>query len=323
MRVLSLIASGTEIVVELGGEGLLVGRSHLCDFPAAVRALPEVTKPASPTDGDLEQVDPAMKIEAFDALSIYEVDRVKLTELKPDLILTQTQCEICAVTLQDVERTVTDHTGTAAKIVSLRPNSLAEIFDDIRRVGRALGREAQGDCYAAELRGKVSSVRRMTKRILGAAPAPRVAIIERIDPLMAAGTWMPELVALASAENLFGEAGKLSPRMTMEQLVEKDPDFLIIAPSGFDLDRTKKELHLITDHPKFRRLRAFCEGQVAIADGSQYFNRPGPRTYETLQILTEILYPGALDFERKPLENGSKGWEWVPAPEVPARDSAR
>lgn len=298
----------------LGGESLLVGRSHECDFPPSIRALPEVTKPSFPTDGSSAQIDFEVKRRVRDALSIYEVDREKLAELKPDLILTQTQCEVCAVSLKDVEKAVADQTGAPAKIVSLQPNSLADIFEDIRRVGRALGREAQGDCYAAELRGKISSVRRLTKRILGEAPPPRVAIIEWIEPLMAAGNWMPELVALASAENLFGEAGKHSPWMTLEQLVEKDPDFIVIAPCGFDLERTKKELHLLTHHPLFQGLRAFRDGHVAIADGNQYFNRPGPRTFEALQILSEILYEGAFDFERKPLEGGSKGWEWVPGP---------
>ncbi|MBC7386221.1 MAG: cobalamin-binding protein [Cryobacterium sp.] len=311
MRVLSLIASSTEMVAALGGESLLVGRSHECDFPLTVKLLPQVTKPAFETGGTSAEIDAEVKRRLRDALSIYEVDREKLAELNPDVILTQTQCEVCAVSLKDVEAALEGSTGKPVKVVSLQPNSLADIFDDIRRVGRAIGKEAQGDCYAAELRGKISAVSRVARRVLGQAPKPKVAIIEWIDPLMAAGNWMPELVDLAQGENLFGEAGKHSPWMKMEELVKKDPDVVIISPCGFDLARTKKELHLLTENPLFRSLRAFREGRVAIADGNAYFNRPGPRTLQALEIIAEILYPGAFDFERPLLLDGSRGFEWV------------
>lgn len=311
MRVLSLIASSTEMVAALGGESLLVGRSHECDFPPSVKKLPQVTRPSFPTGGSSAEIDREVKRRVRDALSIYEVDREKLAELKPDVILTQTQCEVCAVSLKDVEAALVDLVGMPAKVVSLQPNSLADIFEDIRRVGRAIGREAQGDCYAAELKGKISAISRVCRRVLGEAPKPRVAIVEWIEPLMAAGNWMPELVALAQGENLFGEAGKHSPWMTMEELVSKDPDVVIISPCGFDLARTKQELHLLTENPQFQALRAVREERVAIADGNQYFNRPGPRTLEALEIIAEILYPGAFEFERPLLEDGTRGWQWV------------
>jgi len=138
-----------------------------------------------------------------------------------------------------------------------------------------------------------------------------VAIVEWIDPLMAAGNWMPELVAAANGENLFGEAGRHSPWLTMDELVAKDPDVVVVSPCGFDLVRTRKELHLLTGEPRFRGLRAFREGRIAIVDGNQYFNRPGPRTLGALEILAEILYPGKFEFERVALADGSPGWEWV------------
>lgn len=311
MRVLSLIASSTEIVAALGAEKFLVGRSHECDYPASIRSLPVVTHPSFPTDGSSAEIDREVKRRVRDALSIYEVDREKLAELKPEVILTQTQCEVCAVSLKDVEKALSDQCSVTAEVVSLSPNSLADIYEDIRRVAHALKVELRGDMLIAELRGRISAIERITKRLAKESMRPRVAIIEWIEPLMAAGNWMPELVALANGENLFGKAGEHSPWMTMEALVESDPDVVIIAPCGFDLTRTKKELHLLTDNPAFRGLRAFRDGRVAIADGNQYFNRPGPRTIAALEILAEIFYPGRMNFERVPLEDGTQGFEWV------------
>lgn len=314
MRVLSLIASSTEIVAALGAENLLVGRSHECDFPEAVKALPQVTIPSFPTEGSSAEIDREIKLRVRDALSIYEVDREKLRELKPDVILTQTQCEVCAVSLKDVERALADQVGYSPKIVSLKPNSLDDLYADIRRVAVAIGLEPRGERLVAELKGKMAAITRVTRRMNSRenwGKKPTVAIIEWIEPLMAAGNWMPELVAAADGVNLFGEAGKQSPWMTMDELVQRDPDVVIIAPCGFDLTRTKRELHLLTGNPEFRGLRAFRENRIAIADGNQYFNRPGPRTLGALEILAEILYPGRLEFARAPLADGSSGWEWV------------
>ncbi len=314
MRILSLIASATEIVAALGAEEWLVGRSHECETPPSVRLLPQVTRPSFPIGGTSAEIDREVKTRLRDALSIYDVDREKIRELKPDVILTQTQCEVCAVSLSDVERALGDQIGFDGKIVSLSPNSLGEIFADIRRVALALGLEAKGERMVAELRGRISAITRISHRIVEKEREgrfPRVALIEWIEPLMAAGNWMPELVSAAAGENLFGEAGKHSPWMTMEELVAADPDVVVISPCGFDLSRTRQELSVLTARPEFRGLRAFREGRVALADGNQYFNRPGPRTVGALEILAEILYPGKFDFERAPLEDGRRGWEWV------------
>ncbi|MBS1960932.1 MAG: cobalamin-binding protein [Bdellovibrionales bacterium] len=311
MKVLSLIASATEIVAALGAESMLVGRSHECDFPAAVTKLPQVTVPSFPTGGSSAEIDREVKSRVRDALSIYEVDREKLRALAPDVILTQTQCEVCAVSLKDVERALAGEAGFSGTLVSLTPNSLADVHEDIRRVARAIGLEPRGDRLVAELKGKFSAISRIADRLNQGRTRPRVAIVEWIEPLMAAGNWMPELVFAAGGENLFGEAGKHSPSMTFDDLVAKDPDVVIVAPCGFGLARTRKELHLLTEEPRFRGLRAFREGRVAIADGNQYFNRPGPRTLGALEILAEILYPGKFEFERPPLADGSPGWERV------------
>ena len=214
MRVLSLIASSTEIVAALGAESLLVGRSHECDYPESVKKLPQVTRPSFPTGGTSAEIDREVKTRVRDALSIYEVDREQVAKLAPDVILTQTQCEVCAVSLKDVERALLSQVGFEGKIVSLTPNSLADIFEDIRRVAVALEIEPRGERLVAEFRGRISAVKRIAKRINAKenwGKGPSVAVIEWIEPLMAAGNWMPELVALAEGENLFGEAGKHSP----------------------------------------------------------------------------------------------------------------
>lgn len=313
MRVLSLMASSTEIVAALGAEKMLVGRSHECDFPPSVKKLPQVTVPSFPTEGSSAEIDRAVKTRVRDALSIYEVDREKLKELRPDVILTQTQCEVCAVSLKDVERALADQVGFTPQVVSLTPNSLEDLYADIRRVALAIGLEPRGERLVAELKGKMAAITRIAKRLNSEnwGKRPSVAIVEWIEPLMAAGNWMPELVAAADGENLFGEAGKHSPWMTMEELAGKDPDFVIVAPCGFDLARTKREINLLTQDARFKSLRAYRERRVAIADGNQYFNRPGPRTLGALEILAEILYPGKLEFERPTLADGSRGWEWV------------
>lgn len=313
-RVLSLIASSTEIVAALGAESRLVGRSHECDFPPTVRALPEVTLPSFPTGGSSAEIDREVKTRLRDALSIYEVDRERVRALQPDVILTQTQCEVCAVSLADVQRALADQTGFTGEIVSLAPNALRDLFEDIRRVARALELAPKGERLIAEMRGRMAAITRISHRIVEKewdGRAPRIAIIEWIEPLMAAGNWMPELVAAVAAENLFGEAGKHSPWMTWDELAAADPDVVVVAPCGFDLARTKREIGLLTENPAFRSLRAFREGRTALADGNQYFNRPGPRVVEALEILAEIVYPGKFRFERAPLADGTRGWEWI------------
>jgi iron complex transport system substrate-binding protein len=171
------------------------------------------------------------------------------------------------------------------QIVALRPDSLADIWEDVRRVARSLGIEQRGKEVVDVLQSRMAELRPPAPR------KPRVACIEWIEPLMAAGNWMPELVGMAGGINLFGEAGKHSPWMRWEHLMEADPDVLVIAPCGFDLDRTAREMRWLTDRPGWRALRAVRNGRVYLADGNQYFNRPGPRVVETLEALVEMLHP--------------------------------
>lgn len=285
-RIVSLIASATEIVDSLGQIDHLVGRSHECDYPERVLGLPVCTRPRVPVDGSSREIDRLVKEAARTSVSIYDIFEDVIERLEPTHIVTQIQCEVCAVSLRDVELAIARGMKGRPRIVSLQPDSLAEIWEDFRRVARALEIVERGEEVVRALQARMAAAAQAPRPT---AP-PRVACIEWIEPLMAAGNWMPELIALAGGINLFGEAGRHSPWMTWEQLVEADPDVIVIAPCGFDLARTEQEMYWLTDRPGWRELRAARTGRVYLADGNRYFNRPGPRVVETLEILTGILW---------------------------------
>ncbi len=287
LRIASLLASATEIVCALGARDRLVARSHECDFPPDIAALPAVTAPKLDTGRPSAVIDREVKALLEQALSVYRIDAEALRALAPDFIVTQTQCEVCAVSESDVAAALATWTGTRPTIVSLVPNALADVFSDIERVAAAIGRRQAGATLVASMRRRMDAVAAKAVSL----PRPRVACIEWIEPLMAAGNWMPELVALAGGANLFGEAGKHSPWMTLDDLVAADPDIVIVLPCGFDIARTRAEMPALTERPAWRALRAAREGRVHLVDGNQYFNRPGPRLADSLEILAQILHP--------------------------------
>jgi iron complex transport system substrate-binding protein len=300
-RIVSLIASSTEIVCALGFEDQLVGRSHECDFPESVKRLPVCTATKFQTDGRSYEIDQRVKAILQEGLSVYRVDAEKLKQLHPDIIITQTQCEVCAVSLKDVEAAVCEMIDSRPKIVSLQPNALADIRADIMRVAEALDASEQGRALISRLQQRMSAIAERTNAL---TKKPAVACVEWIDPLMAAGNWMPELVEMAGGINLFGEAGKHSPWMTWEQLLEKNPEVMVILPCGFDIERTRQDMPILMQKPGWSQLQAVRNHQVYLADGNQYFNRPGPRIAESLEILAEILHPEAFHFG-----HAGKGWQ--------------
>lgn len=299
-RIISLIASSTEIVCALGMQNNLVGRSHECDFPPTVKELPQCTAPKFKTDGTSYEIDQRVKAIVQEGLSVYRVDADKLEALKPTHIITQDQCQVCAVSLSDVENAVCDIVSTHPQIVSLKPNSLADIWNDIKQVGVALGVADRSRKLIESLQSRMNSIKAKCTDL----PHPTVACIEWIDPLMAAGNWMPELIEMAGGVNLFGEAGKHSPWMKWEDVVAKDPDIIIVTPCGFDVARTLQEMHLIEGKPGFKDLTAVKSGSTFVADGNQYFNRPGPRVVESLEIMAEMLHPKSFQF-------GHEGTGWI------------
>ena len=231
-----------------------------------------------------------MKRSIANALSVYEVDDDVLEALQPTHILTQTQCEVCAVSLRDVELSVASRLRSQPKIVSLQPNALADIWNDIGRVAESVGVSAEP--VVADLQRRMEDLRGLA---YSDARRPRVACIEWLEPLMAAGNWVPELVETANGENLFGTAELHSPWMTWTELVGADPDVIIVMPCGFSTARTLPEMHWITERAEYRELQAVRNREVWVADGNQYFNRPGPRVVESLQMLVEILHPNVLE----------------------------
>jgi iron complex transport system substrate-binding protein len=300
-RIVSLIASATEIVSALGFEDQLVGRSHECDYPPTVKLLPQLTSPKFKVEGSSLEIDQRVKSIIEEALSVYRVDARMLEELAPTHIITQSQCEVCAVSLKDVEQAVCELTSSRPVIVSLEPNSLDDVWADILRVGAALGASARAEQLIDELQSRMDDIVQRTHWL---DSNPTVAYIEWIDPLMAGGNWMPELVEMAGGVNLFGEAGKHSPWMTWEELVTKDPDIIFVSPCGFDIQRTLQEMHLLRGRAEWKSLKAVAGGRVIVADGNQYFNRPGPRLAASLEILAEIIHPNVFHF-------GHEGNGWV------------
>jgi len=295
MRVLSLIASSTEIVYTLGCGDKLVGRSHECDFPLDVLDLPYCTEPKFNINGSSIEIDNRVKSILQEALSVYRIDEGKLADLNPDLIITQSQCDVCAVSLSDVENAVRKVLGKNPRIVSLEPNQLSDIWNDIKKVASALKVEKRGGLIISELRERIKNLRKMAQEL----EKRTVACIEWIDPLMAAGNWMPELVELAGGINLFGSKGKHSPWMEFEDLIKRDPDVIIVMPCGYNIDKTKREMGTLRKLSEWDNLKAVQNSDVYLTDGNQYFNRPGPRLVESLEILLEILYDDKFDFGHK------------------------
>lgn len=293
MRIVSLIASSTEIVHALGFGDQMVGRSHECDFPTQVKDLPVCTGPKFRTDGSSYEIDQRVKAIVQESLSVYRVDAEKLNELKPTHIITQAQCEVCAVSLKDVEEAACQIISSHPQIISLQPDSLADIFDDVRRIAKGLGVVPVGEMMVEQLKGRMETVAAKARALPN---KPRVALVEWIDPMMAGGNWMPELIEMAGGINLFGEAGKHSPWMNWEDLVAADPDIIIVSPCGFDIARTMEEMHLISDRKEYASLKAVKNGKVFVADGNQYFNRPGPRVLESLEMLAEMQHPEEFKF---------------------------
>ena len=282
-----MVSSATEMVCELGFGAHLVGRSHECDYPHWVTGLPVCTRPRIPTGGDSREIDALVKRQLRDAISVYEVFPEVLERLQPTHILTQVQCEVCAVSLKDVQAALAAGLSSKPQVVPLNPNSLADVFDDVRRIAGALGEPKAGVALTERMQARM---REISRRALAGPPVrPRVACIEWIEPLMAAGNWVPELVEMAGGVNLFGEAGQHSPWMQWADLAAADPDVIVVMACGWDIPRASSEIHWLKSRPGWGELKAVREGRVHVVDGNQFFNRPGPRLVESLEILTELL----------------------------------
>ncbi len=299
LRVVSLLPAATEMACALGLEETLVGRSHECDFPGSVQRLPPCTAPNFACEGSSAEINAQMEEVQRAGRAAYRVQAQTLAALRPDAILTQAQCALCAVDLTEVERAIGDWTGTRPQLVTLRATSLAGIWDDIERVGAALDARARALRLTVELRARMDGIAAARGSHL-----PTLACIEWIEPLIAAGNWVPELARLAGAVYLFGESGMRSHWLEWAELSRANPELIVIMPCGLDIARARAHAERLTRRPEWSGLRAVQDGHVYVVDGNQYFNRPGPRVAESLEILAEILRPRAFRFGHE-----GRGWQ--------------
>lgn len=292
MRIVSLLPSATEIVAAVGAGQELVGVSHECDFPAQVVGLPVLTRPRRALPRASGAIDRAVREILADAIAVYEIELERLREVRPDVVVTQDLCDVCAVSLDDVRRALRELASEEVEIVSLSPGRIADVFEDVRRVGRALGRAAQGDAAASALEQRLAALGRRTGEF---GLRPTVLTIEWLEPVMIGGTWMPELVAAAGGEALVTEPGQHAPTLELDALGALDPDVVLIKPCGFDLARSSEELELLRTQLPWTSWSAVERGAVYLADGNAYFNRPGPRLVESAEILAACIHPEACD----------------------------
>ncbi len=307
LRIVSLIPSATEIVAALGYGNCLVGRSHECDYPPSVKALPICTEPKFDPVGTSGEIHERVSELLTSALSVYRVKTEVLAELRPTHIITQAQCEVCAVSLSDVEAAVSElvannsaTTATAIQVVSLQPERLADVWSDMERVAAALDSSAETQAAAANV---IRSLKDRLNPVDTDQSIPKVACIEWTDPLMAAGNWVPELVTMAGGHDCFGKTGAHSAWMSWADLAAADPDIIVVLPCGYDMAQTRQATEAMATRAEWAQLKAVQSKQVYLADGNQFFNRPGPRLVESWEILTEIIQGREVNSSRS-----SKGW---------------
>ncbi|MBW4504814.1 MAG: cobalamin-binding protein [Scytonema hyalinum WJT4-NPBG1] len=297
LRIVSLIPSGTEIVAALGLTDAIVGRSHECDYPPEIKDRPVCTQArlnsAAPSGEIHDKVNNLLQ----SALSIYQIKTDVLEKLQPTHIVTQDQCDVCAVSLKDVEQAVATLTNSSPQIISLQPNILNDVWEDIRRVANVFGVDSLQVIENLEARVKI--VDQKTQGLSQTEHLPTVACIEWTDPLMVAANWIPELVTLAGGQPLLSITGQSSTPLKWETLISSNPDAIIFMPCGFDLNRTRQEAQLFSQRPEWQQLHAVQSGRVYITDGNSYFNRPGPRLVDSLEILAEILHPEIFQYGYK------------------------
>ncbi len=303
-RIVSLLPSATEIICALGFGSHLVGRSHECDFPAYVERLPICTETKVGSGLTSDEIHASVERILQHDLGVYRVDSELLKQLAPTHVVTQVQCEVCAVSLRDVEVALGKWSGTRPRIVPLNPRSLHDVLEDILRTAATLDADEAGVSLVAQMRQRMHAIAREAVAIQSNL---RVATIEWLSPLMSGGNWMPEIIAMAGGVNLFGEAGRHSPRLLWDDLLSADPDVLLIFPCGFRIEQTERDFSLLVRHPSWPKLQAVRNRQVFLIDGNQYVNRPGPRLVESLEIVAEILHGEHFYFAHE-----GKAWKrWV------------
>jgi iron complex transport system substrate-binding protein len=287
MRIVSLLPSATEIVCALGLESSLVGVTHECDYPAAVAHLPKVTRTLIPHDAASADIDALVRERLKTQAALYTLDLPTLEALRPDLIVTQALCDVCAVAEAEVSAAACALPGQP-RVVNLEPTCLDDVFTCLGLVAEAAGVPERGRAAVAALLTRVERVAVRAERL---AERPSVGVLEWVDPPFSSGHWTPELIALAGGRPVLGAARTRSHTLTWDAVREADPDVLVIACCGFDVARTRRDLPLLTRQPGYADLRSVRGGRVFVTDGNAYFSRPGPRLVDSLEILAHALAP--------------------------------
>lgn len=300
-RIASLLAASTEMLYGLGLGEKVVAVSHECDFPPDVMGKPRATTTHIIVDAASGEIDRQVRQRTGAGEPIYHVDADLLASLRCDLIVTQAHCDVCAVSLGDVERAVRENDSLReAVVLALNPTTLDELLGDILRLGDATGCPDTAREYVAKLRGRLDAVRTKTATV---ERRPRVVCIEWLDPVMVAANWMPDIVEMAGGECGLAEAGERSRYTDWDELLAFDPEVIVLMPCGFDLPRTLEEAKVLRQRPNWQTIAAVRDGRVYAVDGNAYFNRSGPRIVDSVEILAGLLHPAVLDGEYLVPEN--------------------
>ena len=291
MRIVSLLSSATEMLFALGLGEQVLAVSHECDWPPPATRLPRATRSRIDSAQSSAAIDEQVKHLLARGEALYEIDEPLLRQLAPDLIVTQAQCDVCAIRLADVLRLQSDAPELEhARVLTLNPNSLADVLQDIESIGTATQREAAAAELIAGYRQRIAAIAERTAR-LTAAQRPRVLCIEWIEPFMPAGNWTPELIAMAGGVSGLAIAGEHSHYHTWDEVAAFDPQLILIAPCGFDLARTLVEAERLRQLPIWPQLTAVQQGNVFAIDGNALLNRSGPRLVDSLELLAQLIQP--------------------------------
>ncbi|NBB86085.1 MAG: ABC transporter substrate-binding protein [Bacteroidetes bacterium] len=294
MRIASLLPAATEWVAFLDAADQLVGRSHECDYPASVAALPALTEATFASDTDSAAIDAAVQEQVQQGLSLYEVRLDRIRAVAPDLVLTQDQCAVCATTLPQVEEALAKVLNASVDVFSMQPRTLKEALTIPLQLGRRLNRTTVA---MERLAAREQHLQQIQQAVgidpKGDAPRPQVLCIEWLEPLMVAGHWSADLVRQAGGTAVLTESGARSAYIDWDDVRAADPDVIAVLPCGFGLKETRRDLHYLTDRPGWNDLSAVQAGRVALFDGNAYFNRPGPRLYRAIALLVAALHPAA------------------------------
>lgn len=288
MRICSLLPGATEVIAALGLADELVGVSHECDYPPQVRNKPIMVRPSiHPDRTSSPDIDRHVRAALESNQRLYALDETLFMRAEPDLVITQDLCHVCAVTPDQLERAIS---GLPAQpvLLTLNPTNLDQVLMDIECIGAATGKEREARTLTASLRNKLQSVK---ERVAQARERPKIACLEWLDPLYNAGHWVPEMVALAGGIDTLGIAGQPSRQITWSQLLTTEPDLVVLMPCGFSIERTLQEVDRLTSYPDWHRLPAVRNDCVYAVDAASYFNRPGPRLVEGVELLAALAYP--------------------------------